>query len=130
MQVYMLFCGVHTLSLNCPFLSKYLMDIHVYHSHWFIVDIYVHEMAIRGGTAGIDFSHICFLDNIQKISYGKFQLDASIYAVMWRPYFVSEVSISFKVCGGCTFISCSLVSDIYVHRMAIRGDMTVYSITL
>ena len=53
-----------------------------------------------------------------------------VSAVMWRPYIMCELSISFKVFGGCTFLSCSLVSDIYVHRMDIRGDMIGYSITL
>ena len=48
-----------------------------------------------------------------------------VSAVMWRSYLVSELSISFKVFGGYTFISFRLVSDIYVQRMAIRGDMTV-----
>ena len=42
--------------------------------------------------------------------------------VMWRPYLVGELSISFKVLGRYTFISFRLVSDIYVQRMAIRRD--------
>ena len=72
-QVYMLLCRGHTLSLNCPFCSKYLVDVHLYHSHLFIVDIYVHGMAIRGGiTAHNDFDTFATWDNIQKISYGKF----------------------------------------------------------
>ena len=50
-----------------------------------------------------------------------------VSTVMWRPYLVSELSISFKVFGGCTF---TLVSYIYVQRMAIRVGMTIYSITL
>ena len=61
MQVYMLLCAVHTLSPNCPFLSKYLVDVHLYHSHLFIVDICVHGMAIREGiTTHTDFSYTCY----------------------------------------------------------------------
>ena len=52
------------------------MDVHLYHSHLFIVNIYIYiyGMAIMEGiTAHIDFSYIHYLDNIQKNSYCKFQ---------------------------------------------------------
>ena len=95
---------------GCTFISFRLLS-----------DIYVQRMVIRGSiTAHIDFHTFTTCTIYKKTLYCKFQQNASIYAVIWRPYLVSELSISFKVFAGCTFISCRLVPDIYVHRMAIR----------
>ena len=48
-------------------------------------------------------------------------------AIMWRPYLVSELSISFKVFGGCTFISFTFVHCRYMCTWdGYKGGITAH----